>query len=139
MLVDKSPTRIFYSSLGLFLISRRQDPARRWAIGQDSRMSLNRLYWHHSSWLSVSVFQLAVTTHGLPHYEYLIRRTGMLTFTSYSLSMIDSYGLTNSLTLCPIIVIALYPCYHMCSTLCPVTIFVMPFALAHCVYNLMYL
>ena len=54
-------------------------------------------------------------------------------------SMVDSYRLTNSLTLCPIVVIALYPCYYMRSTLCPVTILAMPFALAHYVYKLMYL
>ena len=53
--------------------------------------------------------------------------------------MVDSYGLTNSLTLRPIIVIALCPCYYMRSTLCPVTILAMPFALARYVYNLMYL
>ena len=45
--------------------------------------------------------------------------------------MVDSYGLTNSLTLCP--------CYYMRSTPCPVTILAMPFALARYVYNLMYL
>ena len=54
-------------------------------------------------------------------------------------SMIDSYGLTDSFTLCPTIIIALYPSYYMHSTLCPVAIFAMPFALAHCVYKLMYL
>ena len=54
-------------------------------------------------------------------------------------SMVDSYGLTNSFTLCPTIVITLYPSYYMCSTLCPVTIFAMPSALAHRVYKLMYL
>ena len=53
--------------------------------------------------------------------------------------MVDSYGLTNSLTLCPIVVIALCPCYYMHSTLCPVAILTMPFALARYVYNLMYL
>ena len=53
--------------------------------------------------------------------------------------MVDSYGLTNSFTLCPIIVIALRPSYYMRSTLCPVTILAMPFALARYVYNLMYL
>ena len=53
--------------------------------------------------------------------------------------MVDSYGLTNFFTLCPIIIIALYPSYYMRSTLCPVAIFAMPFALAHHVYKLMYL
>ena len=51
--------------------------------------------------------------------------------------MIDSYGLINSLTLYPIVVITLYPGYYMRSTLCPVTILAMPFALARYVYNLM--
>ena len=54
-------------------------------------------------------------------------------------SMVDSYGLTNSLTLYPIVVIALCPCYYMRSTLRPVTILAMPFALARHVYKLMYL
>ena len=54
-------------------------------------------------------------------------------------SMVDSYGLTNSFTLCPIIVITLCPSYYMRSTLCPVTILAMPFALARHVYKLMYL
>ena len=31
-----------------------------------------------------STSEEGVTTHGLPHYEYLIRQTGMLTFISYS-------------------------------------------------------
>ena len=52
--------------------------------------------------------------------------------------MVDSYGLTNFLTLHPILVIALYPSYYMRFTLCPVTILAMPFALARHVYKLMY-
>ena len=81
-----------------------------------------------------------VTTHGLPHYEYLIRRTGMFTFTFLLIALwLTHTDLPIPLTLCPILVITLYPSYHMRSTLCPVTILAMPFALAHHVYNLMYL
>ena len=86
------------------------------------------------------VWAQGVTTHGLQHYEYLIRRTGTLTFTFLLIVLwLTHTDLPIPFTLCPILVIALYPSYYMRSTLCPVTILAMPFALARHVYNLMYL
>ena len=82
----------------------------------------------------------SVTTHGLPHYEYLICRTGMFTFTFLLIALwLTHTDLPILFTLCPILVIALRPSYYMRSTLYPVTILAMPFALARYVYNLMYL
>ena len=86
------------------------------------------------------VASATVTTHGLPHYEYLTHRTGMFTFTFLLIVLwLTHTDLPISFTLCPVIVIALYPSYYMHSTLCPVTILTMPFALARHVYKLMYL
>ena len=52
----------------------------------------------------------SVTTHGLPHYEYLIRRTGMFTFTFLLIVLwLTHTDLPIPFTLCPIVVITLYP------------------------------
>ena len=64
----------------------------------------------------------------------------MFTFTFLLITLwLTHTDLPIPFTLCPILVITLYPGYYMRSTLCPVTILAMPFALARYVYNLLYL
>ena len=84
---------------------------------------------------------LYVTTHGLPHYEYLIRQTGMLTFiflliilwlTHMDLPIPLPFALSSSSPFA-LVTICVPPFAQLLYSLCP------KFTLAHHVYKLMYL